>query len=417
MTQHDHHMLEMEVEWLLPDGRTGGRTPEGLVVRLKGDAVPGERVRARRDSRSGRVVDATLEERLSESPARRAPSCAWASSCGGCDLASWEPEARHLALRQVVGRALRLPTLPELVSDHVQEGHRARIDLSVEGGRVGYRRSRSHALVEVSTCAIARPELQQALQETRRWIADHEEDTRAITGVSLRSDGQRVVRVFRAPGRLSAPLREALSSLPDTAFEGQSLSGNPTLELEVAGLPLLAGPSAFFQVHLDLNERLVEHVLELLSGYSPVLDLYSGIGNFSLPLAAQGARVTAVEAEGQALKNLRSSQRRHNLEVEAIAARVEKVDLTQHAFEAVLLDPPRAGARGVLPRVARQRPRRIVYVSCHPPALARDLGELSGYRLASVRCFDLFPQTHHIETVVALDRTSGNDSPVLPPLG
>ena len=417
MTQHDHHILEMEVEWLLPDGRTGGRTSEGQVVRLAGDAVAGERVRARRDSRSGGVIDATFEERLSESPARQIPGCVWASACGGCDLASWEPKARQLALRQIVGRALRLPTLPELITDHVQEGHRARIDLSFEGGRVGYRRSRSHALVEIGTCTIARPEIQEALQETRRWIAAHENEAQAITGVSLRSDGLRVARVFRGPKRLSSSLREALSALPDTAFEGQALSGNPTLELQVEGLSLLAGPSAFFQVHLDLNERLVQYVLELLRGYSPILDLYAGIGNFSLPLAAQGARVTAIEAEGQALKNLRSSRRRHNLEVEALAARVEKVDMTQHAFEAVLLDPPRAGAKGILPRLARQRPRRIVYVSCHPPSLARDLGELSGYRLASVRCFDLFPQTHHIETVVALDRTSGNDSPVLPPLG
>ena len=417
MGYHEHQMLELEVSWLLPDGRTGGRTHDGRVVRLRGDAVLGERVRAKLDRQSGRVFDATLIERIAESASRREPTCEWALACGGCDLAAWDPTARAHALKEVVARALRLSNPPELVTDGREEGHRARIDLAIEEGRLGYRRPRSHELVEVGTCRIARPEVQSALQEIRAWLTSNASIAKPLKGVSLRSNGTKVVRVFKTEGPVSDSLTQALKNLPDTATNGQRVSGDPTLEFEVSGLRLTASPLAFFQVHLAMNEQLVQHVIELLSGHTPVLDLYAGVGNFSLPLAHQGARVTAIESEGQALKNLRSNARRLELDVQTIAARVERVDLTQHVFDAVLLDPPRAGARGVLPRIARQRPRRIVYVSCHPPSLARDLSELFGYEISSVRCFDLFPQTHHVETVVALDRIVRKDTPVLSPHG
>ena len=127
------------------------------------------------------------------------------------------------------------------------------------------------------------------------------------------------------------------------------------------------------------------------------------MGNLTVPLAhAVGVPVVGVEMAGSSTADLR-----HNaaaLPVTVVESRVERADLTRIPFDLAVLDPPRAGAAGILRRIARQRPRRIIVVSCNPVSAARDLRELSGYALTEVVCVDLFPQTHHIETLICLDR-------------
>jgi 23S rRNA (uracil1939-C5)-methyltransferase len=185
------------------------------------------------------------------------------------------------------------------------------------------------------------------------------------------------------------------------------VAGVPTLTLEVDGVQLRASPRAFYQVNLEANGLLVAWVREQVLQRRPerVLDLYAGIGNLSLPLAARGVPVAAVESEGQAVADLRHTAQRWS-HVSAIVQRVERFDPSREAFDVVLLDPPRAGAPGILPRVVRNRPRAIVYVSCHAPSAARDLRKIRGrgYELVATRCFDLFPDTHHLETVLVLER-------------
>ena len=136
---------------------------------------------------------------------------------------------------------------------------------------------------------------------------------------------------------------------------------------------------------------------------SGVADLYAGIGNLTLPLAEGGRPVLAVEMEGQATHDLRARAPAH---VHVQTGRVERFDLSRHPFDLAVLDPPRAGAGEVMQRVLHNRPRRIVLVSCHLPSARRDVAvaRKGGYRVGSVRCFDLFPDTHHVETVIALER-------------
>ncbi len=390
---------QLDVNWVLPDGRAGGRMPDGTVVRLDGDAVPGDTVVWEPSAQRGHTVDGVVQARLTDSADRIDPSCPWVEACGGCDLATLRADARRAALGRMVARAFRLDSPPEVVPSPRPTGHRARIKLAIEAGRIGYRARRSHALVEVDSCGVARPEIGTALSRVRAALAG---DSRGLESVELRSDGTRVVQAFRSRGPVPRAVRETLASLGDVALDGKRVAGSPRLRLEVAGVCLEAGPLAFYQVNLEANQLLVQHVLEAMTGHERVLDLYSGIGNFTLPLAARGTPVVAVEAVGQAVSDLRRSA--GDLPVTAITQRVERFDPSRVAFDGVILDPPRAGAKGVLKKLARNRPRTVVYISCHAPAAARDLKELPGYRLESVRCFDLFPDTHHVETVLVLKR-------------
>ena len=163
-----------------------------------------------------------------------------------------------------------------------------------------------------------------------------------------------------------------------------------------------------------MNERLVACVASKVLGLQAerVLDLYAGIGNLTLPVAATGVPVVAVEREGQATADLRANDRAwvanrsKRASIEVVEASVERFDPSRVAFDVVVLDPPRAGAPGVLERLARQRPKGIVYVACDAVNAARDLRPLlkSGYHLASLECFDMFPETRHFETVAVMRR-------------
>ncbi|MBW1878928.1 MAG: hypothetical protein JRJ84_11240, partial [Deltaproteobacteria bacterium] len=190
-------MPTLDVRWLLPDG-SGGGPIEGGTARVPG-ALPGDRVRYAEVHRRGRTVHGVLDAVEIPSPSRCDPSCPWHVPCGGCDLAALEPNARRQALAMVVQRAFRWAEPPEVVPSPRQVGHRARVKLAIEGGRVGYRGARSHDLAEIGDCLIARPEVRDAMARLRDWA--NPETTEALASVEVRSDGARAVFAFHAARR------------------------------------------------------------------------------------------------------------------------------------------------------------------------------------------------------------------------
>ena len=394
-------MPELTVAWLLPEGRAGGRADDGSVVALD-RGLPGDRLAWTERARRGRVTEGVVDAILRPSPDRQTATCPVQARCGGCDLAELREDARRPALAAVVQRALHLDAPPEVVPSPRSTGHRARIKLVVEAGQYGYRAPGSHTHVPLDRCPIARPEIAAAMAQLAPSVA-----AGGLDGVSVefRSDGARVVASLHGPHPAEPP-RPAALAFPDVAWNGRTVQGDPRLELLVAGQRLRASPLSFYQVNLEANEALVRHVVSELAGAERVLDLYAGIGNLSLPLAAGGRPVVAVELEGQATADLTHNAHRAGLPVEVITGKVERFDARRVAFDAVVLDPPRTGAPGVLTSVLANRPKQVVFVACDPVTGARDLREATalGYAITAVRCFDLFPDTHHIETVVTLRR-------------
>ncbi|MEO0604570.1 MAG: hypothetical protein AAF211_24255, partial [Myxococcota bacterium] len=282
---------------------------------------------------------------------RRTPPCPWSTACGGCDLDHLVPEARHRALAASVARAFRVEPPPVVASP--RSAHRARIKLAVDGARVGYRAARSHDLVEPERCAIARPEVQEAHARLRAFLDRGAAE--GIESVELRSDGTRVVYAFEG-SKVGREVRARLAELGDVALNGKRLAGDPRLTLEVLGHALTVRPRSFYQVNLEINELLVTWVRDAIRSRAPerVLDLYAGIGNLSVPLADDGTPVLAVEWPGAGAADLEdNAEAWPNLQT--LARPVEKFDPSREAFDAVVLDPPRAGAKGVLRKLARNR--------------------------------------------------------------
>ena len=398
--------MQVEVMWLLPDGQGAGRGPDGILHVPGG--LPGDLVEAEAVSRQGSTTTTSITALVRPSLDRRPPPCPWSASCGGCDLDALSSTGQIRAKAEMVRHAARLDEAPPINASPRASGYRARVRLEIREGRVGFHGARSHQLVEIGVCGIARPEVALALDRFRSFL--NENPSEGLTHVELRSDGQRVVFSLESGGSVPRITRDALPGLGDVALDGRRIAGEPTLTLSVLGHRLRASPKSFYQVNLEINEALVAYVLARLAEVSPerALDLYSGIGNFGLPIASRlNIPVLAVEREGQATEDLKSSAESAGLAgLRTLALPVEKMDPSREPFDVVVLDPPRAGAPGLLPKLLLSRPRRIVYVACYPPSAARDLKPAldAGYTLSGVQAFDQFPDTHHVEAVFVLDR-------------
>lgn len=394
----------VHIEWLGLDGVGGGKSANGKVVRVKG-TLPGDVVTAKPGPPKEPFE---VSQRIAASVDRAEASCALHAACGGCDLAEARPDARKRWLSETIRRRLGGTPAPQWTASPRSSGHRARINMTIRGATVGYQAHRSHDLVDVLQCPIARPEVNLGLTTLRSWAASHPDA--GLTRVEIRSDGSRAVFAFSTTGAHAAKIgrlqADSLAELGDVAIDGRTVHGVPALWLP-GPVPMRASPRAFYQVNLEVNRAMTDWVIAQASDGERILDLYAGIGNFALNLAKLDIPVIAVEREGQATGDLLVSAENAGLTgVKAVRLPVERFDPSREMFDVAIVDPPRAGAPGVLDKVVLNRPKRVIYVCCHLPSAIRDIRALTraGYRLTDVHCFDMFPDTHHVESGLVFDR-------------
>jgi tRNA/tmRNA/rRNA uracil-C5-methylase (TrmA/RlmC/RlmD family) len=376
-------LLELEVGPVAHGGHCVARY-EGQVVFVR-HALPGELVHARVTEQNAKYLRADAVQVLTPSPHRIEPPCPYAGPgrCGGCDFQHANIVEQRRLKATVVSDTLR--RIGGIERNIVMEspgddglGWRTRMRYSVVDGRPGMFAHRSHDLIPIDRCLIAHPDTPQVLDQ--RW-----------------PDASSVQAVVSSEGKTAV-------------FTDESSAGR-VVEV-VRGRRFRVEAGGFWQVHPDAPETLVDAVL---AGLEPkegetALDLYSGVGLFAAFLAEAGCAVLAVEGDRDAVKNARRNL--HDLPAVTLAnGDVDKVlnDAAREGLESVdlvVLDPPRTGAgKDVVRRIAALTPRRIAYVACDPAALARDLKTFGtlGYGISSLRAFDLFGMTHHIECVAVLE--------------
>jgi 23S rRNA (uracil1939-C5)-methyltransferase len=414
------------------------------VARLAGkavfvpDALPGERIVLRRVGRRRNYDEAVLEQVLSPSPDRVTAACPHFGVCGGCALQHLAPAAQ-LAFKQtqLLENLVRLGSVePERVLEPLTGpvwGYRRRARLGVKyvprKGRVlvGFRERSSPFVADLHDCRVLAPPADQLIEPLAALVASLSIATRVPqVEVAVADDAcALVLRVLDAPTaadleqlrRFEADHPVRLYLQPGGAGTVAPLRpGTPALHYSLAafGIRLEFEPTDFIQVNGALNEAMVIRALELL-GLEPdhaVLDLFCGLGNFSLPLATRVREVIGVEgdaalvgrARSNATRNLRANAAFH---VADLCGDAGDEPWSTRRFDRVLLDPPRVGAREVLPLVGRCGAGRVVYISCHPGSLARDAGILvreHGFRLAAAGVMDMFPHTTHVEAIAVFDR-------------
>ncbi len=387
-------------------------------------AAPGDHIVAMAVARRSGVLRARIERVVTPGPARVEPRCPYFGRCGGCQWQHVSPDAQRAAktalVREQLARVAGLAdvTVLPIVAAGDDWRYRARITLAVDGRRLGFRGARSHALVPIDDCLIADAAVAAHLTTAQRWVASLRTVPERVT-IARTADGVVLAGVARnRPGAADQAAAErilaevaAVRGVVLTGRDGRVTAGDPRLHVPVEpGLDLEVPADVFTQVNPTANRALVAMVTALadVAPGERALDLFCGAGNFALPLARRGAVVHGIERSALAVDTARANATRLRLdatfEAGDVAARLARAG---DALDLVVLDPPRTGAADVMEPLARRRPARIVYVSCDPATLARDVRILvdAGYRLDRVHPIDVFPQTYHIETAALLKLT------------
>lgn len=424
-----------DIESLDQEGRGVARVA-GKTVFVAG-ALPGESVRFRRVRRQRRYDEADVVEILRASPDRVAPRCRHFGVCGGCSLQhldhaaqlAWKERAVADALERI-GRVRPARWLPALSGPVWSYRRRARLGCKYveKKGRllVGFRERGSSLLADLETCEVLAAPVGALIPALVALIGGLD-IRRRLPQIEVAVAGNAAALVLRV---LDDPSPADLERLREfETREGIALylqrGGLDTVRpltppavpprYELGGLPagIEFAPTDFVQVNGPLNRLMVERAVLLLEPRPAdrALDLFCGLGNFSLPLAQRVASVDGVEGDAALVERARANAARNaianaSFHVADLAAMTQAGGWARAAYDVVLLDPPRAGAREVLPVAAASRPRRIVYVSCHAGSFARDAGILArelGYRLAAAGIMDMFPHTSHVESIALFE--------------
>lgn len=432
-----------------------GYTAEGLgVARIEGQVVfvhggvRGEVCSIRILKVLKTTAYGRVEEVLSHSPARQASDCPHYPACGGCDFRHISYEEELEAKRQRVEDALRRVGGVELAVEEILgagavDGYRNKAQFPVgPDGRAGFYRARSHQVIPAADCRLQTPQARAAAEAVEAYlrangVPAYDEGTgrgllRHIYVRTNREGGALVCLVVNGttlPGEedLVRRIRAACPDVVGVVLNSntrdtnvvlgeryRTLWGEDALTDTLCGLRFRLSVPSFYQVNRAQAERLYERAVELagLTGRETVLDLYCGAGTITLAMARRAARVIGAEIVPEAVENARENARRNGVEnVEFFlgdaGAVAEKLAAECLRPDVVVVDPPRKGLGGeVIAAVAAMAPARVVYVSCDPGTLARDVRRFreAGYRAERAAAVDMFPRTRHVETVVQLQR-------------
>jgi 23S rRNA (uracil1939-C5)-methyltransferase len=384
--------VQVTVDRLAVGGR-GVARHQGLVI-FVADTIVGEKIEVEITRVKKSFAEGALTRVLTASPHRRQPPCPVALECGGCnwqhigypEQLRWKRELVDEAFRKFSGFAIAPGLIRDVIPSPDEFRYRNRIQLHHDGTKMGFFRRGSHRIVDIDDCPITEEAISSRIPSLKRELS-----------------GQKAGRleIFISQSGEVGRRRPTQSQIDES--KGDSPEGAEAV-----------GPS-FSQVNTLQNENLIRHVVSLAEESRPqtIYDLYAGGGNFTFPLHEKFPRaaITAVELNPASVEAARDtvSRRFAGSSLRFIEASVDRfLDQERLPPDAtVVLDPPRAGCGiEVMESLARQLASRIIYVSCHPVTLARDLKTLAGagYQLVSVQPFDMFPQTDHVETVAVLTR-------------
>ncbi|PZC53041.1 MULTISPECIES: 23S rRNA (uracil(1939)-C(5))-methyltransferase RlmD [unclassified Mesotoga] len=437
-------MEELKIEKLIAGGYSLARTREGKVALLDG-GYPGEVVLASRSVGKNDFHLMKTERIVTPSNSRRERLCRSFPVCGGCDWQTLEYSQQLNWKREIIREQfsrvgkIKLDNF-EIVPSPKEVNYRLKMEFVCYHGKKGlslglYRRN-SKFPVSCQDCVLGlrdfektRAVIEDILRKTSLRPYNRTNGKGELKHLILRGNGSQVMAILVTKGerlpdedhivynvkkRLSevSTLVHLMNSSDRVVMRGVSrtLFGEGILEQELSAKRFEVPPVAFFQNNLEVTELIVEHIVNEMgqSVGNSLLDLYSGIGTFSITIGNQMKRVTSVEANPVSVKALRANANLNGMfGIDLVMSDVmDYLKSNERKFSTVILDPPRAGVGEGIKLLEKVKPSRIFYVSCDPATLARDVAKLmeAGFEISSIKAFDMFPQTWHVETVCLLER-------------
>ena len=415
--------ITVKVDALDPFGQGVARY-QGKAIFIP-DALPEENVEItlteeKRQFSRGRVV-----KRLNTSPERVEPRCPHFGICGGCQQQHASVALVQQSKAQALARMLKRDVDEIIVGEPWGYRRRARLSLNfavkTQSLQMGFRQAGSNALVDIQHCPVLVPRLDALLPALHHCLSGLK-SVRVLGHVELVDAGNGPLMVLRHTAPLPAQDQDKLEQFshsqglalflaPDSDTVVQISGDTPWYESD--GLRLQFSPRDFIQVNDGVNQQMVAHAIDWLAitPQDRVLDLFCGMGNFTLPLAKYAASVVGVEGVPALVDSAQGNARANGLNNvtffhENLEADVTRQPWAARGFDKILLDPARAGAPGVMQHIVKLSPQRVVYVSCNPTTLARDSSVLcdAGYHISRLAMLDMFPHTGHLESMALFEK-------------
>ncbi len=419
------------------------------VIFIEG-ALPGEEVICKITSEKKNYSKGDLLQIIIPSRHRVSPPCPYYVECGGCQLQHADQDLSAMikknqvlsALKKIAG--LENPAVSEVFRSIDSYGYRNKITfplMEVKGEKViGFFRKRSHEIVSIDTCLLHIPFADKVYKDIKKLLINsnlsffNEEknsgdlqhlvirtssyEQKVLVGIiGLKKTSKELIALAKeiskdplVKGVVYGRKSKASNSIyPDSE---ELLVGEGALVEEILGVKVSISLLSFFQVNKNCAEKMYSTAFEMaaLSEGAKVLDAYSGIGSFAIYLSKRGLCVTGIESFPKAVEDAKMNAQNNGVNVDFIEGEVEKEAKKLLNFDAVFINPPRKGVhKDVIDEIARLRPKKIIYTSCDPATLARDIKLFSehGYSFVKASPFDLFPQTMHVETVVLMEKRDG----------
>ena len=329
--------------------------------------------------------------------------CPHLDLCGNCPHMQASIEEQRNNRITWLRSFLQFPEL-ELIPSPKTIGYRARISLRPnKSGELGYFQPKSHNHVPIASCVIAHKSINDALASLPPLPF-------AAKAVEFRSNGTDVLlNIFSQKGR--RPTKKQLQDwnqgvVQGIGVDGQKMIGASQLRFDILGVEHRISLHSFYQVNLELNQILVQTIVDWIKEHKPtkVLDLYCGVGNIGAAIAKENIPVFGIDSAPSSIADGKQTIKRNTLPMEIKKANADQFQAGDAFFDVAVLDPPRKGASGVISELRYTNPKAIIYVSCNPHALRKDLFEAKkyGYTPSRMLAFEMFPHTNHIETLVEL---------------
>jgi 23S rRNA (uracil1939-C5)-methyltransferase len=393
-------------------------------------ALPGEQAEVTITEDKRNFSQAVVKRRLTDSPERVVPRCPHFGVCGGCQQqhanVPLQQQAKSRALARMMGTRDAPREVNEIISGEPW-GYRRRARLSLNFNlkthtlQMGFRKASDKEPVEIKRCPVLVPQLEALINPLRKCLSELKA-VRKLGHVELVLAGSGPLMVLRHLSPLEPADRQKLEQFSHSvglalflAPDGETLeaNGNDAPWYDSDGLRLSFSPRDFIQVNDGVNQQMVARAIDWLDVQPKdrVLDLFCGMGNFTLPLAKRAASVVGVEGVAALVAKGEYNAQNNSLKNVTFFHENLEEDVTRHAwaaqgFDKILLDPARAGAPGVMQHVISLAPKRVVYVSCSPTTLARDSEALlaAGYQIQRLAMLDMFPHTGHLESMALFER-------------
>ena len=402
--------LQVTIERFTNEGY-GVALYDGLVIFVP-DALVGEEVRIKITELKKNYAIADLLEVLKISNERTIPICPFYDKCGGCDIMHMSKDLqlkfKKNKIENVFRKICNMDVTVNDVCSFNSSNYRNKVVLRVEGSTIGFYEPKSNKIIDVKECLICDDLINETLLKIREFISYY--TSHGITEVMIRVARDEVMVYLSTLNKRWYPyFIKRLNNVTSIYVKDELIYGVDSINQKINDLVFDISPKSFFQINPKTAEKMFEYALKNIEDQNVCADLYSGTGTIAMSLAKKSRRVIAIESNESAVEDAKENMVLNGLDnIEFKLGRVEDLidELIELNIDTLVLDPPRTGSdKRSLRALLKIKPKNIIYISCNPVTLARDYNVIKNlYDIVDIQPFDMFPNTHHVETVMVLER-------------